>query len=364
MSIAKSVASSVLCALLALTAPVLSAADVQKTAAEASAQEYLLDWNNLHMGTLIHSKVYGQSPEETQRFAKLLEERVTAYDEMMSVHSDTPMNAVNRHAGEAVAVPREIADMSKKALLIAEMTGGAFEPTIGPIVNLWKIGFGGQKVPSDADIAKAVSAVNYKTVRIWNEKGQDYIRINPDQNLDMGAIAKGYIGTRLAEILKEAGMKRGVLDLGGNVVAVGEKADGSAWRIGIQHPAEARGGYFAVVSIKDESVITSGAYERYFEENGKRYSHILDPKTGRPAKTDISSVTIIDRDGAKADALCTALFAMGWERAASFLRQHPELKAVLMHADMTQVLVTHAAESVVTVPDPSVKLTVLDSSRK
>lgn len=114
-----------------------------------------------------------------------------------------------------------------------------------------------------------------------------------------------------------------------------------------------------MASVKDESVITSGAYERYFEENGKRYSHILDPKTGRPAKTDISSVTIIDRDGARADALCTALFAMGWVRAEAFLRTHSELKALVMHADMKQAVMTPAAASSVTSADPSVKLTVL-----
>ena len=185
------------------------------------------------------------------------------------------------------------------------------------------------------------------------------MQIAKGQSIDMGAIAKGFIGQRLSDILKHEGMTRGVLDLGGNIVAVGEKSDGRPWRIGIQHPAESRGGYFAVASVKDESVITSGAYERYFEENGKRYSHIQDPKTGRPAKTDISSVTIIDRDGARADALCTALFAMGWDRAEAFLRTHPELKALVMHADMKQAVMTPAAASSVTSADPSVKLTVL-----
>ena len=108
-----------------------------------------------------------------------------------------------------------------------------------------------------------------------------------------------------------------------------------------------------------ENPAVVAAYERYFEEGGKRYSHILDPKTGRPSKTDVASVTIIDKDGARADALCTALFAMGWDKTRDFLRHQPQMKAVVMHADMTQAVVTPAAAAVVTPADDSVKLTTL-----
>lgn len=322
-------------------------------------QEYALERHTLHMGTLINAKLFGATPEAVKHYAIVFEDKVTAYDDLMSVHKATPLNEVNRRAGEPVEVPCEIADMTRQALAIADETDGAFEPMIGPVVNLWKIGFGGEHVPSDEAIAEAVAKVDRSKVRVWKDGDRCRMQIAKGQSIDMGAIAKGFIGQRLSDILKHEGMPRGVLDLGGNIVAVGEKAEGRPWRIGIQHPAQSRGGYFAVASVRDESVITSGAYERYFEENGKRYSHILDPKTGRPAKTDISSVTIIDRDGARADALCTALFAMGWDRAEAFLRSHPELKALLMHADMEHAVMTPAAASSVTSSDPSVKLTVL-----
>ena len=345
---------------LSSAAPILSAegggAEAPQT---AEPREYALERHTLHMGTLINAKLFGATPEAVKHYAIVFEDKVTDYDDLMSVHKDTPLNEVNRRAGEPVEVPCEIADMTKQALAIADETNGAFEPMIGPVVNLWKIGFGGEHVPSDEAIAEAVSKVDRSKVRVWREGGRCMMQIAKGQSIDMGAIAKGFIGQRLSDILKHEGMTRGVLNLGGNIVAVGEKSDGRPWRIGIQHPAESRGGYFAVASVKDESVITSGAYERYFEENGKRYSHILDPKTGRPAKTDISSVTIIDRDGARADALCTALFAMGWDRAEAFLRTHPELKALVMHADMKQAVMTPAAASSVTSADPSVKLTVL-----
>ena len=352
--------------LAALMTAVMAAASVLPVCAAEAARpeeapaEYMLDWSNLHMGTLIHSKVMDRDPDKVKRLAETVEEKMRFYDDMMSVHKSSPLNEVNRRAGEAVEVPAEIADMTIRAFRIAEETDGAFEPMIGPVVNLWKIGFGGEHVPSDKAIADAVALVDRSKASVFEENGRWFIRIAPGQSIDMGAIAKGWIGTRIAEILKAEGMTHGLLDLGGNVVAVGEKAPGQPWRIGIQHPAEERGGYFAVTAVNDESVVTSGAYERYFEEGGRRYSHILDPKTGRPSKTDIASVTIIDRDGARADALCTALFAMGWDKTRAFLKQRPTLKAVVMHANMTEAVVTPAAAAAVTPADDSVKLTTLE----
>ena len=339
-----------------------AASDVQTAPSHTMAvasPEYMLSRHTLHMGTLVSVKVFAKTPEDVKRLAAYLDDEVAVYEDMLSVHKSTPLNEVNRRAGEAVEVPEEVAQMSQQALEIASETDGMFEPMIGPVVNLWKIGFEGAHVPSEADIAHAVEKVDRSQVRIWQENDRWFMRIGVGQSIDMGAIAKGYIGTRLAEKLQQQGMTRGILDLGGNVVTIGSRAEGEPWKIGIQHPSQERGGYFAVVRAADESVVTSGAYERYFEENGRRYSHILDPKTGRPAKTDIASVTIIHRDGARADALCTALFAMGWDRASDFLRSRPDLKAIVMHADMTTIVMTPPAASVVTPADSSVKLTVL-----
>ena len=322
--------------------------------------EYVATRGSLHMGTFIQSKLFAKESEEASRLSDLFEEEVAKFDSELSVHQSTPLSRLNEKAGEKVEVTPEIARMLREALAIAEETAGAFEPMIGPVVNLWKIGFGGERRPSDAAIERALSLVDRSRVKVWSEGERFYARIDEGQSIDLGAMAKGYIGTRLADILKKKGLVRGILDLGGNVVAVGERAAGTPWRVGIQHPDRSRGGYFAVVSATDESVITSGAYERYFEENGKRYSHILDPKTGRPATTDLSSVTVIDKDGARADALCTAFFVMGWEKTAAFLKAHPDIRAVLLHADMREALVTPSAASIVTSAESSVKLTVLD----
>lgn len=335
-----------------------SAEPAQTTAVQApAAQEYSLQWNSLHMGTLIKARVFGDSPEAVKRYARIVEDEVTRFDDMMSVHKQTALNEVNRLSGQAVPVTPEIAEMTLRALQLARASEGAFEPTIGTVVNLWKIGFGGDKVPSQTQIDKAVSLVDYTKVCVTqDDSGQWFIRIAPGQSLDMGAIAKGYIGQKMAEALVAAGMKHGLLDLGGNVVLIGYKTDNKNWKIGIQRPDKERGAYFAVVGAHDASVITSGAYERYFEKDGKRYAHILSPVTGRPVTTDISSVTIVSTHGADADAWCTAIFAMGWDRARAFMKTHPELRIFMLDASMKKALVSASLAPDVIVTDPTVSL--------
>lgn len=327
--------------------------------AAETGDEYVLSWTSLHMGTVISSKVHGRTPEETKSYAALVEREVERFDKMMNVHEATPLNEVNRHAGEKVEVTPEIAEMTESAVAAAKLSEGAFDPTIGPVVNIWKIGFGGDAVPSDEALAAAVAKVDVSRVRVTHEAGKHFIQIDPGQFLDMGGIAKGYIGEKIAEELRAAGAPRALLDLGGNVVALNGKTDESPWRVGLQRPDQDRGAYFAVVEAADESVITSGAYERYLEKDGKRYGHILDPKTGKPALTDISSVTIVDHDGAKADALCTALFAMGWERGTAFLKAHPEVGAVLLHADLKQAALSASLAKRVRFADETIRVEIV-----
>lgn len=214
-------AAAALCASL----PVLSIHAAETAAAAESeqqeAKEYELDTTTFHMGTVVQIKVFGKTPEETKRFAQIVEDEVVRFDDMMSVHKDSPLNNVNKHAGEKVEVTPEIAEMTLEALTIADMTHSAFEPMIGPLVNLWKIGFGGDHVPSDEAIKEAIRRVDHRHVRVTEENGKWFMQIGRDQNVDMGAIAKGYIGQKLAEKLKAAGATHALLDLGGNIVAMG-----------------------------------------------------------------------------------------------------------------------------------------------
>ena len=323
---------------------------------QVPVDEYELPWMSLHMGTIISGKVFGSSEEEVLQLRQMVEDEIVRYEDMMSVHKETALNEVNDRSGEWVTVPEEVAEMTLEALEVAKDSNQAFEPTIGPVVNLWKIGLGGDSVPSDEAIQKAIRSVDYRKVEVRETSDGWQIRVAPGQNLDMGGIAKGYIGQKLAELLRNQGAEHALLDLGGNVVTLGGKSEDRPWRIGLQRPDQARNTYFAVVSAKDVSVITSGAYERYFEKDGKRYGHILDAKTGRPVVTDIASVSLIDVNGAKADAWCTALFAMGWDKALNLLKKRKDLKAVVMNANLKTVWISNGLIDNVKIVDDEIKV--------
>lgn len=335
----------------------VQATDTQAAQAQVQKEEFELPWMSLHMGTIISGKVFGSSEEEVLKLRQMVEDEIVRYEDMMSVHKKTALNEVNDRSGEWVSVPKEVAEMTLEALEVARDSNQAFEPTIGPVVNLWKIGFGGDSVPSDEAIQKAVRSVDYRKVEVRETSDGWQIRVAPGQNLDMGGIAKGYIGQKLAELLRNQGAEHALLDLGGNVVTLGGKSEDRPWRVGLQRPDQARNTYFAVINAKDVSVITSGAYERYFEKDGKRYGHILSAKTGRPVLTDIASVSIVDANGAKADAWCTALFAMGWDAATAYLSSHKDIRAVLMHSDLNRVFASEALRPILTVTDKTLSVT-------
>ncbi|MDO5132387.1 MAG: FAD:protein FMN transferase [Eubacteriales bacterium] len=170
----------------------------------------------------------------------------------------------------------------------------------------------------------------------------------PGMEIDLGGIAKGYTGNRVMEIFKEHGISHGLISLGGNVQALGSKEDGSAWRVAIQNP-ESGQGYLGILDIKDKAVITSGGYERYFEQDGVRYHHIIDPRTGYPADSGLLSATIVSEDGTLADGLSTSLFIMGKEEAEKYWRVHPDLfDYILEDADGTLYVTEGAADLLTT----------------
>ncbi len=188
--------------------------------------------------------------------------------------------------------------LTENAYKISRFTNGAFDITVAPLMEIWGFRDKNYKVPGEGEIREALKNVGYN-------------KLSPDTEYDFGAIGKGYAGDRAREILLERGVSSGILSLGGNVHAVGAKPDGSMWKVGIQNPDGE--GYIGYVNIEDKAVVTSGGYERYFESAGKKYSHIINPKTGRPADGDIKSVTVISENGALADALSTAFYVMGSE---------------------------------------------------
>lgn len=160
------------------------------------------------------------------------------------------------------------------------------------------------------------------------------VTLGENQQIDLGGIAKGYTGQKLTELFKSYDISSALVSLGGNIQAIGTKTDGSSWKVGIRDPKGGQQDYIGVLSVKDEAVVTSGGYERYFEENGKTYIHIIDPRTGFPVEGDLLSVTIVSEDGTLADGMSTALYIMGYEKACQFWRQHQnEFNVILITQD-------------------------------
>jgi thiamine biosynthesis lipoprotein len=291
------------------------------------------------LGTVCTVDLYGRGSRAQYRavFARLKE-----LEGILSANREaTDLDRVNRASGQAaVPVKQELIDVLKKALYYAEMSGGAFDPSVGPLVKLWGIGTDAPRVPSGEEIAGALALVDYRDIEILetdktDKTGGAVFLKRQGMALDLGAIAKGYAADELVKLLAQEGITMGLIDLGGNIFAYGERKRGKPWRIGIQDPRDQRGAYIGVLELNNKSVVTSGVYERYFEDGGRRYHHILSTSTGRPAETGLLSVTIAAGSSADADALSTAAFALGWEKGRRLIGAVPEAEGIFVFEDLS-----------------------------
>jgi thiamine biosynthesis lipoprotein len=290
--------------------------------------------------------------------------RIREIDRMMSAYqegSDTDL--VNRNAGRApVKVHSEFLFVLEKALHFAALSGGAFDPTIGPLVRLWGIGTEEEQVPRADEREQALSLVDYRDLRIDREHGTAFLA-RRGQALDLGAIAKGYAADEAARIIRNAGVKRAMIDLGGNIMMTGSRRDGffifgeeKPWRIGIQDPLEERGAYLGILQVRNQSVVTSGVYERYFEKDGRRYHHILSTADGYPSGGGLLSVTAAADSSADADALSTALFCLGYEKGSALLNSVPGAAAIFVFEDRSVKLAGATDKSVFTLENNRYRL--------
>ena len=221
---------------------------------------------------------------------------------------------INEAGGEPVEVCEETADVIKKAIEYSEESDGLFDVTIGAVSSLWDFVEGVK--PSDEEIAEAVKHVDYHTISV---DGTTVTLADPKAKLDLGGIAKGYVTDDVVQMLLDAGCESACLSLGGNVYVMGPSFDGDEWNVGVQDPNGVYDDSVASLATRDMSVVTSGLYERYFEEDGVMYYHILDPKTGYPVETDLESVSITSESSTAADAYATILFLMGHDAAVDFV---------------------------------------------
>jgi thiamine biosynthesis lipoprotein len=259
---------------------------------------------------------------------------VNRVENLMSVNlEDSEISELNYSAGGgAVALSEETFSLLEKAKAFAAISGGAFDPTVGPLVSLWNIGSEGARVPGRREILDALTLVDYRRLELFPADSSAKLE-SPGMKVDLGAIAKGYAADAAVEVLRDSGVPYAIVNFGGNVYALGERYGDGPWRIGIQDPEDERGNYVGIVNIEDHAVVTSGKYERFFIEDGVRYHHILSTLDGKPVDNGIASVTVIDRDSARADAFSTLLFALGLKEGMRLASETPYLRAVFIMED-------------------------------
>lgn len=269
------------------------------------------------MDTVISVDIRGMSRGRTKKLLKECFELCREYEQALS--RTVAGNDIDRlNQGETVAVTEHALAVIEKSLMYSRLSGGAFDVTVLPLVELWDVGAAQTSVPGNADIEAARALTGYENIVI----GGGNVSLGGGARIDLGAIAKGYIGDKMKELLISRGCESAVINLGGNVVTIGDNG-GKPWAVGVQQPFAAQGELAAVLRVKDKSVVTSGRYERYFLREGQLYHHIMDPATGRPAENELDAVTIVCDASADADALSTACFVLGSEEGAALLESVP-----------------------------------------
>lgn len=294
--------------------------------------------NIFAMDTYMEITAYGRNCEKAVEAAAQEIERL---DALLSTGSETSeVTQINQNKSGLLS--EDSAYLLQRSLEIYESTKGAFDITIYPVMEAW--GFAGEefRVPSKEELNDLLGSVD--SSRLTYDQDANQLTMPENVKIDFGGIAKGYTSARVAQIMEEYGIKSAKLNLGGNVQTVGSKIDGSPWRIAIKSPDESLP-YLGVISVMDKAVITSGGYERYFEENGEIYHHIIDPKTGKPAENGLLSVTIVCEDGTLADGLSTALYVLGKEEAIAYWRAHSNEFDAVLYDNTGMLYVTEGLEN-------------------
>jgi thiamine biosynthesis lipoprotein len=284
------------------------------------------------LGTVCTVNLYERGTDKVYReiFTRLRE----IEDRMSANKEGTEVDKVNRNAGLApVTVHPDVLEVTKSALHYAELSRGAFDPTIGALVKLWNIGSDDARVPSAQEISAMLPLVAYRDLVIDEKAGTLFLK-RPGMRLDLGAIAKGYAADEVARIIKSHRIPRAMVDLGGNILAYGSKSGGAPWRIGVQDPVSERGNHIGILETINKTLVTSGVYERYLEAEGKHWHHILDTKTGYPVENGLVSVTIVADHSIDADGLSTSVFALGYEAGLALVESLPGIDAIFINREL------------------------------
>jgi len=268
------------------------------------------------MDTLVQMQAHGENAEIAVEESM---KRIKEIENLMSKTIETSdIYKLNNNPNTEIEIDSESMDVLKKAVEYAEMTDGDFDPTIGALVELWGVGTEDAAVPTESELKEALTKTGYQYLELYEDSAEV---TKPGVKIDLGGIAKGYAAEAVKKVVQKYDIEHAFVNLGGNVLVIGDKVDGSPWKIGIQDPREGRGNVMAIVDAVDLTIVTSGNYERYFKEDGKLYHHIIDPKTGYPAENNLLSASIISENSFDADALSTAVYVMGLEKGMEFIEK-------------------------------------------
>lgn len=321
--------------LLIVTALVLlltsCAADKQSVSTEA-------------MDTFMKFEYYGD-----EKAGDELADMVKSLDKALSV-TDKNSEIFRLNSDGSTPLSKDSLRLIKRSLELCEKLGGTLDITILPVVEKWGFINQNYRVPPKSEIDEALKKVNYNNVSVYNSS----VTLKNGAKIDLGAVAKGYAADKSKQILREHRVSSAILNFGGTIAAVGSKPDNSPWRVGIADP-ENPSGYLGFISCRDKIIATSGGYERYFDNNGRRFIHIIDPKSGYPVDNDIASVSVISGDGVLCDALSTALFVKGLSGALRYCRDNEDFDCVIVTKDKKIYISDSLADSF-TLSDDSYKI--------
>lgn len=302
-----------------------------------------MDKTTLHlMGTVITMQIAhpnaGMLLEKAGEMLKDYERRFSAND------NNSDLMHINQNAGvQPVQIDTDLFELIQKAQEVSLSSGQKFNLTIGPLVKLWKIGFKDAALPSHSKILQSLELIQPDQV-ILDDKAKTVYLTEAGMEIDLGAIAKGYFADQIKSYFVEQGVETGIIDLGGNVVTIGHPADKKAWTVGIQNPDKSRGNILGFIEINNQSVVTSGIYERYFYKDNKLYHHILDSKTGYPVENDIASITIVSDQSLDGEIWTTICYFTTAEQTIGMLNEIEGVHAIVIKKD-GEILATQKLKS-------------------
>ena len=285
------------------------------------------------MGSIFEITAFSVDMAECQKVVDEAFKEMRLVDRLMSTYnSESEISQLNRLAGvSSLKVSQQVMEIIQEAKRYSELTDGAFDVTVGTLVELWGFKHKDWRFPDASEIQQVLPLVNYKNILLDEETQTVKLKL-AGMKIGLGAIGKGYAVDKAIETLKRHGIKHALVNASGSIFALGTKIDKTEWTVGIRHPRGSREQIFATLQIENQGVATSGDYENFFVKDGKRYSHLLDPRTGKPVDNGMLSVTIVAQTATEADALSTSVFMLGVDRGLKLIEELDGVEGVLIRA--------------------------------